>query len=252
MSRIISWSLYINPNYIYRLGEYLFGLKCNIEAAKKWFPTFKCRIYYHSSVEKHSSIWQYVLNLCQEIEMIKVRSGYPTETERYRPLFEDHEITIVRDIDSILSKTDADFVHEWINTPTKILIYSEYKMKNKPMGGGVCVKGNLLNEELYIKPTFYNRGDDEDVLANMLDLEKDKTIIYTRMTDNGIYYLYPDTKLLWTVPFYDADRGMLYNYDNCDNLEYDVDKILGYVIDHNIKDEHVNSHNYHFSIEWVR
>ncbi len=252
MSRIISWSLYINSKYIHRLGEYLFGLKCNIQAAKKWVPTFKCRLYYHSSVQDNLNIWQYVVDLCKDVEMIKVREGYPTETERYRPLFEDHEVTIVRDIDSILSKTDADYVNEWLQSSSKIFYYSEYMMDHKPMGGGVGVKGKLLNEALYIKPVRYNRGDDEDVLANILDLEKDKLIIYTRMSDNGVYYTYPELMLLWTVPFYDALSGMLYNYDGCENLEHDVDQILNYVIENNIKDEHINAHDYHFDIDWIR
>ena len=267
MARVLSWCLYLNPNNVSRLGEYLMGLKCNVEAAQLWFPEWEYRLYVHEGVKNYPKVWQFITDVCQQVKLIMVREGYPTETERYRPLFEDNEVTVVRDIDSILSKTDVDRVFAWLNTDSRLLQYREYLMpEHYAMGGGLALKGKLNHEELYIKPIDYQRGQDEDMLSVLLVQIpiKEKTIIITRMINTGIYYLFNhvdqapwEQTLLWPVPFYDSEAGMLHYYPNCKPLKRDIDGIVQYCLQTPIKTELIHSHihqeKYHLEdLRWIR
>lgn len=62
--------------------------------------------------------------------------------ERYRPLVEQESgICVVRDVDSILSLTDAKLIEAWLNdSESDVLAYTEYKMSYIAAGGGVAVK----------------------------------------------------------------------------------------------------------------
>lgn len=175
-TKIISWCFFVNFKNIDRLSEYLVGLKCNQRAARWWFPGWQCRLYYDAnSLNKAPLIKEYIQNICNNgiptIEMIPVREGYPCITERYRPLFEPNvSACMVRDVDSILSKLDADYVNEWFNnTDLKLFKYREHLMPHdRIMGGGITVRGHLLNEDLHIKPVKRSKGDDEVMLDEVI------------------------------------------------------------------------------------
>ena len=228
-TKVISWCFFVNLENISRLGEYLVGLKCNQRAARWWFPGWQCRLYYDAKgLSCFQIIKTYIENICNNgtpaIEMLPVREGYPSINERYRPLFDPNvSVCIVRDIDSILSKPDADRVNDWLNNSTcKVLKYREHYMRpDYVMGGGICVKGHFLNEQKYIKPCSAKKGDDERMLCNLLkDSEPAIQTMVTRMTESGIYYIFDGNKfkppccqeLLWLIPFYDVTAGFAEYY----------------------------------------
>lgn len=283
--KVISWCFYVDMKNIERLCEYLVGLKCNQRAARWWFPEWQCRLYYDSTtLNDYPVIKKYIENVCYNgipmIEMIPCRIGYPCINERYRPFFEKNiTACIVRDIDSILSKIDADHVNNWLyNTNFKIFKYLEYQMPlDYAMGGGIAIRGNLNNEDKYIKPVSVIRGDDELLLKNILRKnnikESDSMTIITRMSCSGIYYIFngnlknspKEQEILWMIPFYDSWLGYAYKYHGCQFLKdvNHLEDIITFSKCTPIKKELIGHHWYHYNnninnlniethVTWVR
>lgn len=280
--KVISWCFYFDCVNVSRFAEYLVGLKCNQRAARFWFPDWHCRLYYDAeSVKDHPCIWNFIRDVCMngspQIELIPKRLDYPIMTERYRPFFEPGiSVTIVRDIDSVLSKVDADCVNKWFyESSSHILQYREIKMGlDYVMGGGIGFRGSLdpLEEIKYIQrlnshggvptsPTNKKstvRGYDEEILSffirDKFSLD-DRKIVTTRMTQTGLYYLYDgsgdlsdnpsDYEILWAVPFYDARLGYAcyYSKEHC-YLEdpQKIDEIVKFVENFPIKRELTGVH----------
>jgi hypothetical protein len=246
-----------------RLPEYLFGLKCNQRAARFWFPDWNLRLYIDSSVHENESVFNYLFDICEygepKIEMIPCRYGFNPTIERYRPFFEPNiNVCLARDVDSILSKTDADYVKCWLDGKygdVDILCYREYMQDPVScMGGGISVKcPRFLGSNLFHStPEFkYLRGVDEKQLERLLSRAQAHHII-TKMTGNGVYSVVDDTtckpsdsQLLWTIPFFDTLNGYAHEYENCNWLNSSsttIDQIVEFVKTLKIKREHIGAH----------
>lgn len=265
--RVISWCLFFNKLHVDRLSEYLTGLRYNRRAARLWFPGWECRLYYDEhSLSEYPEILTYVKKICgvgyPEIKLIPCEKGYIATSERYRPFFDENvEVTIVRDIDSILSKIDADFVNEWINNSNcKILAYREHKMTgNSFMGGGISIKGVFNKQVDKGRETVslnLEKGPDEAWLREFIPKNVENSnilIIPLRMTAAGTYHTWitkndNETDILWPVPFYDAPVGMSCNYS--EDHKYlmklkHVKRIIEYSYNHGLRNEIINSHLLH-------
>lgn len=245
---MISWCLYVNNNDTSRLAEYLVGLRCNQEAARLFFPGWKLRLYvpqYFLSENgdgvnsedmedfaKNRDVVEHVRGLSKQdppLELIAFRPGQNPMIERYRPFFDDIDnvkACIVRDMDSILSKADADLVNAWLEDDTKdVLWFREYLMQTYPMGGGIGVKTRVMSgrkADMYLKCQDQGRGHDEPVLESVLcHCEENRiTKVATRMLDNGVYCLYlgdenataRECPVLWSVPFFENETGRASEY----------------------------------------
>ena len=259
--KVISWCLYIDSDNINRLPEYLFGLRCNQRAARVWFPGWKLRLYIHASVRISPAVWKYVDEIASygypKIELIDCDVGKNPMTERYRPFVDDSvDVCIVRDLDSILSKVDADMVNQWLNNDNMdVLRYREYQQeKSRAMGGGIGIKCKITHDKKLVDSTsFGRRGYDECKLEHFLKNNTDYTRhieVLTRMTMFGVYCLYNNNinnaTILWTVPFYDTIYGLACNQLGYEYLECaSIRQIVEHVKDLSIKREHIGAHYDH-------
>lgn len=277
---VISWCFFVNRYNTSRLPEYIFGLRCNQRAASIWFPQWKLQLYIDKTVS-HScpEVFQYITEICNEepkIDIIECRDGFNPTVERYRPFFDSNvNICLARDIDSILSQTDAKYVEQWLNGDfgnVDILCYREYKQPSTTcMGGGIAIKPQHFLSEGGSTPFLatpyqrFTRGVDETQLEKLLEVTKSHHIV-TRMTSEGIYCIpvdfektkAVDSQILWTIPFFDALNGYAHNYPNNDWLEYaTTDKKVEFVKQLTIKDEHIDVIQHSTKIvkndtEWIR
>jgi len=277
MSRVISWCLYVDTFDVKRLPEYLVGLRCNQRAARFWFPGWELRLYVARSHARENAVWDYIENLAKNgdppIRIIECDPEKHPMTERYRPFFDpDVRVCIVRDLDSILTKTDADLVNDWLcDSQYDVLQYTEYLMgDNAIMGGGVGFKqcGKYSNNGYFYTPDKRGRNYDEIPLARcMLDLiprNRWKTHV-TRMTKSGAYYLFDkssassqECEILWTVPFFDAKQAVAYQYPGMKFLKKaSLESIVEFCDNFTIRREHINVHlsqhrDTFFEKEWQR
>lgn len=286
---VISWCLFINTAFDAwsRLPEYLFGLKCNQRAARVWFPGWQLRLYIDASVTENSSVYNYVSDIARygepQIELIPCREGCNPMIERHRP-FADQRVNVclVRDLDSILSRTDAEIVQHWMNdTNYDVLRYREYQQsRNLAMGGGIAIKCHTLPLDLKI-PTdkYWQRGHDENVLATLLTIHTDHQrhyVLATRMADNGTYFLLDHNRedvlccrpdechILWPMPFFYCENGFLHQCAGNEWLECaSLEKMVEYLQTFSIRREHTGSHHKHHHailcrdekgriLEWIR
>jgi len=254
MVKVISWCFYFDKKNKDRLAEYLLGLKCNQRAARYWFPGWQLRLYYDQTMKP--AIKEYIEEICKHgypnIEMIPTREGYNPMVERYRPFFDPEvEVCAARDIDSILSKTDANYIQDWLNNnDSDILSYKEHMQHDHTcMGGGITVKTRVfkkIGEIFFATPDKkFARGIDERQLIEFLKYGKRKNII-TRMTAEGIYTVKDNnelpekSKLLWNIPFFDSSHGYIFNYPNLDWLmDASVSEIVEFVRTMKIRREHI-------------
>jgi hypothetical protein len=197
MNKVISWCLYVHEYNVRRLPEYLVGLRCNQRGARWWFPGWKLRLYVDGSLESNSDVGEFVKHVAlygePKIDIFQCREGINPMVERYLPCLDEQvDVCLTRDVDSILSKTDADIVSEWLdNDDSDVLRYREYEMTcDLTMGGGVGVKNRALRGKNVAPPntTKMGRGHDEYVLAKLLKHipSERQTEILTRMTEDGV------------------------------------------------------------------
>ena len=264
MKKVISWCFFVDKKSTNRLPEYLFGLKCNKIASAIWFPEWSLRLYVHKSIEIFPSVFKYINDICESpigprIDLIYCRDGFNPTVERYRPFLEtDVDVCIARDVDSILSKTDADYVNKWLNGEygdVDIMCYREYMQPEYLcMGGGIAVKTQrflTLHDIFYATPNqVFSRGIDETQLGWFMKYGKCHHIV-AKMSCSGVYFICNDytakpseSELLWNVPFYNTLYGYMYEYEGCDYLiDAEIDVIVALVKKIKIKPEHTHTHS---------
>ena len=268
--KIISWCLYVEDRS--RRPEYLLGLRINQRAARKWFPGWSLRLYIDKSIKDDKDVYEYVLDLAKYgdpiIEIIEVDGTTNRTFDRYKPFFEkDVDVALARDIDSILSKKDAELVEKWLNDDNSyVLRYREYQMgEDMPMGGGIGMKRYFSDANIpFPQVQGECRGLDERNLRRLFleHLDKGKITEHkTRMLESGVYCMYKekngnnleDIEVLWPVPFYYKLKAVCdqYIYDNSKEL-VDICKLLP------IRPQHIYSHYTHHNKDytdgygWVR
>jgi hypothetical protein len=172
--KVISWCLYVD-NFS-RLPEYLAGLRCNQRAARWYFPDWKLRLYVNGSL----CVKEFVNEVAQfgspEIELVPCRDGANPMVERFRVFLDDSvDVSIVRDLDGILSKQDACRVNAWLDDDqSNVLAYREHEMSYKAMGGGIGIKHRAVRgNDLAIRVVHtQGRGQDEPLLDRFLQRMK--------------------------------------------------------------------------------
>jgi hypothetical protein len=204
MRKVISLCLYYRQDANDRFIEYILGLKYNHKARNLWFSDWEIWLYIDTSVKKEQILMDYIRSFNDPIITIKeIDNENNPMIERYRPIFDPTvDIVICRDIDSILSKTDAEYVSKFLEDDSKdVMCYHEYKMGYISMGGGVAVKTrNIVEPNNICIPIINNRLRDYDEkileeLINSVTTLRDRIVSYeTRMLKNGVYCLIEDIK----------------------------------------------------------
>jgi hypothetical protein len=201
MRKVISFCLYYVQDDSSIFLEYLLGLKYNHKARNLWFPDWEIWLYIDITIKSKQILMDYIRSFNDPIITIKeIDNENNPMIERYRPIVDPTvDVVICRDIDSILSKTDAEYVSKFLEDDSKdVMCYREYKMEYISMGGGVAVKTrNIIDNIIYI-PIKKNRlrDYDEDILDELIKLtERDRIVSYeTRMLNDGAYCLIEDIK----------------------------------------------------------
>ena len=68
------------------------------------------------------------------------------ETTDKTPKYDEWSAIVVRDADSIMTRTDATLVRRWLASGASCLVYQEHKMtRSLAMGGGFACRPSLLN-----------------------------------------------------------------------------------------------------------
>lgn len=118
--------------------------------------------------------------------------------ERYRGLVEqDVDVCIVRDLDSILSKSDANRINAWLKDDgSDVFRYREYRMAYEwSMGGGMAGENRAFVHEFLVttapSTSQLGRNFDERILASMFEHIRfsRQTVVTTRMLKNGVYMI---------------------------------------------------------------
>jgi hypothetical protein len=192
-----------------------------------------------------------------KIELVSSREKCNQAVERYRAFVDvDVDVCLVRDIDSILSKTDSDLVNNWLMDPTSdILRFWEYKMCfGMCMGGGIGLKKRSMRSIQSIPFTERKtRGEDEQILNSILkNVEKSgETVVATRMLDNGTYCLFfenianqdeDNAIILWTTPFFDLKKGYASSRKENSWLEESTENCVLFCKEQVVRREHVGAH----------
>lgn len=262
--KLISWCLYVDPDNLQRLPEYLMGLKCNQRAARMHFPDWKLRLYVDKTLDQCPEMADYVRDLAHygtpEIDLVQCREDSNPMVERFRALLDDTvDVVLVRDVDSILSRTDADLVNAWLeddDDDIDVFRYREYQMNCRwSMGGGMGGRTRAFASHLDHLDVVKKRGrnQDEGVLAQMLShipLERQREVI-TRMTCEGTYMMMDsmhkqpkDCTVLWAVPFFDGERG--WGYECHPELRgATVPQVVEWCKGASIRREHTGAHYEH-------
>lgn len=212
---VISYSLYVDD--LEDFPYYWLGLKMNIDAVKQWFRGWTIHLFVEKSLRSgratfFQTIIAYAVASGVTLKVIPCREGAHPMLERYQPLmspFFTKGVCIVRDVDSILSLTDAKIIDAWLQDPGRdVLTYLEHKMpKSWSCGGGIAIKMDkkLSYTNVFATVLGATRGRDYDEkrLAKWLQevTNVDRwAVVQVRMTEHGTYcldYYHGSPKVLW-------------------------------------------------------
>lgn len=200
MSKVISFVLYYNKEYL--LGhtrfilEYLSGLVLNAINIADKLPDWEMWVYVDTTAWDHQ-LCRMIVKWLLKKGLIKMKLiediSVNRMTSRYSPAYDPNvEITVVRDIDSVMTDLDFELIKEWENRDERVLRYHEYKMgEGWCMGGGFGVKGTIKKMESSSKYCF-QRNEDEPFLKRTIDYNEisldQMWTIYTRMNVKGSYF----------------------------------------------------------------
>lgn len=216
---------------------YLYGLRANHMASKLWFKDYELWLYIDKSVKEHDYLMKYISSFTEPSFVIKDCSPkHHPMFERYRPMIDDSvDITVCRDIDSVLSKEDADNINAFIEREDKdVFCYQEYMMSLWSMGGGFCIKKGIIKE--WTQVYGIDRDRDEEPLHDLIEkytTEERRIIVKTRMFDNGVYCLIDseedkpkNCKILWAFPTIKMVENLIPFFHRCNGIERYVNDII--------------------------
>jgi len=173
---IISFSLWGN------LPEYMIGALENIELAKEYYPIWKCRFYFDSSVDKE---WiTKISDAGGETVFIENVLG-PWHGMFWRFLANDDpdvDAYIVRDADSRLNVREKVAVDEWMNSDKTFHVMHDHPChRNTAIMGGMwgCKKGIIddMGGRVERWGKYHRKGIDQSFLeADIWPLVKDNTM----------------------------------------------------------------------------
>ena len=127
--KLISYSLFGDQKI------YKHGLLKNIELAKKLLPEWKLRIYICSTVDKN------FIDKCKcpNTEVIVKSKVFKHEQWlwRFLPMEEDHDVVIVRDVDTRIFQRDINLINDWLKTDFKFHVVRENLGSHWPIMAGI-------------------------------------------------------------------------------------------------------------------
>ena len=148
--KLISYSLFGDQKI------YKYGLLKNIELAKKLLPDWKLRIYICSTVDKN------FIDKCKcpNTEVIVKSKVFKHEQWlwRFLPMEEDHDVVIVRDVDTRIFQRDINLINDWLKTDFKFHVVRENLGSHWPIMAGIWggKNPNLKNiKEIPGKEEYY-------------------------------------------------------------------------------------------------
>jgi hypothetical protein len=188
MSKVISYSLWRTPESK-DWPNYLLGLCLNARIRPLLFPDWQVRVYVDDSAWRSAP--QLLHSLCDLVDLRAIPKSVHPLMARYLPLWEAHHAVLVRDLDSILSATDADCVAKWLTGKERILAYREYVMEYATIGGGLGVRNSPLSNTLVDSGdalTLRDWRDHDEMLLDELIQRYDSQTHWTRMDTEGHYF----------------------------------------------------------------
>ena len=259
---VISYSLYVGD--LKDFPYYWLGLKMNIDAVKQWFHGWTIHLFIEKSLRSDcarfvQTIIAYAVASGVTLKVIPCREGAHPMLERYQPLlnpFFTKGVCIVRDVDSILSLTDAKIIDAWLQDPDRdVLTYLEYQMRESLcIGGGIAMKMDkkLSYTDVFttVIGTTRGRNYDEWRLAEWLQTVTNVdrwAVVQVRMTDCGTYcldYYHGSPKVLWA----NSCRAWadIYGYDRLVDKKIktmdDCEKACVKLVETTCSEKYVHSH----------
>lgn len=244
MRKVISWALYLTKNG--RFHEYLMGLKANHMAVQLWFPDWELVLYIDDTID--NDVLEYIKSFNDPpFKTILCPNDRNMMVERYRPFLDPKiDISIARDLDSILSKVDADNLNKFIADDSKdAMYYREYQM-DSPMGGGMACKKNIIKYIDTITRHFADEPLLEYITNRYVPVDR-RTIYTTRMLENGVYHLIDNTEqkpiecqILWTIVFCSGYK--LDEYCILDKVFNDIRDMIKYVKKEGVSYKYLHSY----------
>lgn len=127
--KIISYTIFGEEEF------YRKGLKANIDIAKTLFTDWTVRVYCCSKLPK-----DFIKSIDKpnvEIIIKKQEYNYHGLLWRLLPMQENHDVVIVRDVDTRLFQRDKNLVDDWLETPHKYHICRDNIGSNQPILAGL-------------------------------------------------------------------------------------------------------------------
>lgn len=147
---IITFSVY-GTDKLYQEGAIQ-----NISKVKEFFPGWICRFYVDKKMNPKfiEKLYSYQ-NDFVEIHLKDRLDNIDGMFWRFAPVFEENfDILLVRDVDSIITTREKEYVEEWLKSNKRFHIIRDHPYHNSLIMGGMWgVKGNLLHG---LKKKFVN------------------------------------------------------------------------------------------------
>lgn len=127
--KLISYTIFGEEEF------YRKGLKANIDIAKTLFPDWTVRVYCCTKLPK--DFIQSIDKPNVEIIIKEQKYNYHGLLWRFLPMQENHDVVIVRDVDTRLFQRDKNLVDDWLETPHKYHICRDNLGSNQPVLAGL-------------------------------------------------------------------------------------------------------------------
>lgn len=178
MKKIVAFSLFGSD------PKYYVGAEKNITLTKEHLPDWEVSIYYHpdsteeSYINKIKTMDCNVINVADiDLKINKPITDYPIPFFwRFFSFFDDN-ISIVRDLDSRISKREADYINRWINGDKNYFVIRDHTWHSQYPAGLFGMRGKSDEfktfTENFINNTELLWGHDQLILEQfMKDVDK--------------------------------------------------------------------------------
>ena len=176
--KIISYSIFGEEEF------YRKGLRANIDIANSLFPDWIVRVYCCSKLPK-----DFINSIDKpNVEIIVKEQKYNFNGLLWRmlPMQENHDVVIVRDVDTRLFQRDKNLVDDWLDSPFKYHICRDNQGSTQPILAGLW---GGKNSALPIRKTWDRWVKKENAAdAFLWDQSYLKKFVYPRMVSDLVVY----------------------------------------------------------------
>lgn len=143
MTKVISYSLFGDPSS-FEFGWYMRGIFFNVRMNRILLPEFHTVIHTTTELlEKYYAFW-HSLGLINQKVSIQEEDNNPQRCLgmlwRMKPLFEDTELVLCRDADSVITYREANCIHHWLSSGLPFHAINDNDAHGGLMGGLVGFK----------------------------------------------------------------------------------------------------------------